>query len=120
MVADDPVTYLGAPRPLFLLMGWVLAASIAFGVGGVFMQSADGFSRPVPSGLVALAFLTGAVLLTLAVRAEGLTTAYTIGLGIEAVISVVLGRWVFGEHLTGSQLLGVVLILGGVASVRLG
>lgn len=84
------------------------------------MKSADGFSRLWPSLAVAVAFIVGAVLLTVAVRAEGLTTAYTVGLGLEALISVALGRWVFGEHMTMLQAVGVVLIIGGVASVRIG
>ena len=42
------------------------------------------------------------------------------GLGLEAVVSIGLGRWLFGERLTWAQAIGVVLIVAGVTSVRLG
>jgi multidrug transporter EmrE-like cation transporter len=98
----------------------VILASLAFAIGGAFMKASDGFSRPWPSAGVAVLFLAGAVLLGFAVGAEGLSTAYTIGLGIEAVVSIGLGHWMFGERLTAPQVLGVVLILAGVVSVRIG
>ena len=84
------------------------------------MKLSDGFTRPWPSAAVAVLFLAGAVLLGFAIGSEGLSTAYTIGLGIEAAVSIALGRWMFGEQLTGPQLVGVLLILAGVVSVRIG
>lgn len=84
------------------------------------MKLSDGFTRPWPSAAVAVLFLAGAVLLGFAIGSEGLSTAYTIGLGIEAVVSIALGRWLFGERLTGPQIAGVILILVGVVSVRAG
>ncbi|MBA3289810.1 MAG: QacE family quaternary ammonium compound efflux SMR transporter [Acidimicrobiia bacterium] len=98
----------------------VLGASIAFAVGGAFMKSADGFTRLWPSVAVVVLFIVGAVLLAQAVRVQGLSTAYAVGLGLEAVVSVALGRWLFGEQLSVSQLAGVGLILAGVAGVRFG
>ena len=97
----------------------MILASLAFALGGACMKLSDGFSRPWPSAAVAVLFLA-AVLLGFAIGSEGLSTAYTIGLGIEAVASIALGRWMFGEHLTGTQLVGLVLILAGVVSVRFG
>jgi multidrug transporter EmrE-like cation transporter len=98
----------------------VILASLAFAIGGAFMKLSDGFARPWPSAAVAVFFLAGAVLLGFAIGSEGLSTAYTIGLGIEAVVSIGLGCWIFGERLTLPQVLGVLLILAGVVSVRLG
>ena len=98
----------------------VIAASVAFGVGGAFMKASDGFTRPWPSSAITILFLLGAVLLSHAVRTEGLSMAYTAGLGIEALVSVGLGRYVLGERLSIAQLAGIGLILAGVASVRAG
>jgi multidrug transporter EmrE-like cation transporter len=98
----------------------VILASLAFAIGGAFMKVSDGFTRPWPSAAVAVLFLAGAILLGFAIGSEGLSTAYTIGLGIEAVVSIGLGCWIFGERLTTSQLFGVLLILAGVVSVRVG
>jgi multidrug transporter EmrE-like cation transporter len=101
-------------------VGFVLAASTAFAVGGAFMKAAGGFTRPWPTVAVVALFVLGAFLLSCAVQTSGLTTAYTIGLGIEAILAIVLGVHLFGEHLSPAKLIGVALILVGVAGLRLG
>ena len=101
-------------------MGYVFAASISFGVGGAFMKVSDGLHRLWPTLAVGLLFLVGTAMLGRAVQREGLTVASVAGLGIEAALAVLLGRYLFGEQLTVVQAAGVVLILGGVLSLRLG
>ncbi|MET0327078.1 MAG: SMR family transporter [Ilumatobacteraceae bacterium] len=98
----------------------VIAASMAFGVGGAFMKASDGFSRMFPSICLLVLFVIGAVFLTLAVRSLGLSAAYVLGLGIEVLVSVGLGRYLYDEQLTPSQVVGAVLIVAGVATVRYG
>jgi multidrug transporter EmrE-like cation transporter len=99
---------------------WVVAASVVFGLGGAFMKASDGFARAWPGVIAILCFVVGAALLTMAVRADGLSVAYTVGLGLEAIVSVALGRYLYGEHLAAAQGVGVGLILLGVLAVRLG
>ena len=84
------------------------------------MKSSDGFSRLAPSICVIVLFVVGAVLLTRAVQAQGLSAAYVLGLGIEVLVSIGLGRYLYDEHLTPSQIVGAMLILAGVATVRFG
>jgi len=98
----------------------VIAASLAFGVGGAFMKASDGFSRWLPSIGLLVMFVIGAVFLTLAVRSMGLSAAYVVGLGIEVLVSVGLGRYCYGEQLTAAQVAGALLIVAGVAAVRFG
>lgn len=95
-------------------------SSVTFGFGGAFMKASDGFARAWPSIAAMACFLVGAVLLTMAIQSDGLSTAYCLGLGVEAIVSIALGRYVFGEHLAGMQCVGVVLILAGVLAVRVG
>lgn len=101
-------------------MGWVLGASFGFAVGGALMKASEGFQRVWPSVAALACFLVGAVLLTMAVRVNGLTAAYTIGLGLEAVLAVGLGRFLYDEPLGVLRLAGVAMILAGIASVRFG
>jgi multidrug transporter EmrE-like cation transporter len=101
-------------------MGFIVAASVAFGLGGAVMKWTDGVHRPWPLVGLGVLFLTGAYLLSLAVRAEGLSVAYLVGLGVEAAIAAGLGCLVFDERLTPRQAVGLVLIAAGVASVRFG
>jgi multidrug transporter EmrE-like cation transporter len=101
-------------------VGFVIAASLAFATGGAFMKAAAGFTRPWPSAAVVALFVVGAFLLARAVVADGLSTAYTYGLGVEAILSIVVGMCWFGERLSPVQLIGISLIIVGVAGVRLG
>jgi multidrug transporter EmrE-like cation transporter len=101
-------------------VGFVIAASVAFGVGGALMKWSEGLHHVWPVLGIGLLFVLGGLLLALAVRDEGLSVAYVVGLGCEAAIAVGLGRWLFDERLTGWQAVGLLLIAAGVASVRFG
>ena len=98
----------------------MIAASTAFALGGAFMKVSDGFVRVWPSLAVVGLFVLGSFLLTRAVHAGGLATSYTFGLGVEAILSIILGMYVFGERLSPAQLIGIALIVVGIAGVRLG
>jgi len=98
----------------------VLAASVVFAVGGLFMTMAAGFTRVWPSVAVVVLFGIGSYLLARAVQTGGLSAAYTVGLGIEALLSMGLGIYIFGERPSLAKTLGMGLILVGVAGVRLG
>jgi|HigsolmetaAR201D_1030396.scaffolds.fasta_scaffold31401_2 multidrug transporter EmrE-like cation transporter len=100
-------------------MGLILAASIAFGVGGAVMKWTDGAHRVWALVVLGLLFLAGAYLLAAAVRTEGLSAAYLIGLGFEAAVAAGLGWWWFDERFGAPQVIGLVLIAAGVASMRL-
>ncbi len=64
--------------------------------------------------------VVGAFFLTRAVERSGLATAYTVGLGIEAILVVTVAVGLLGERPSLTRLIGVVLIIVGVAGVRLG
>jgi multidrug transporter EmrE-like cation transporter len=114
------LAYLDDRRRLHDTVGFVVAASIAFGLGGVLMKLAAGLHSLWPTIGVAVLFVVGGLLLGHAVRSEGLSVAYIAGLGIEAIVSVGLGRYLFDERLTTPQAIGLVLIAAGVVSVRFG
>jgi multidrug transporter EmrE-like cation transporter len=100
-------------------VGFVVVASIAFGIGGGLMKlSVTSGAWPIV-GAAGL-FVVGALLLTRAVRTEGLSVAYIAGLGIEGLVSVVIGRYLFAERVTPPQAIGLALIVAGIASIRLG
>lgn len=96
----------------------VAVASIAFATGGVVMKWSDGFSRVGPSVLVGVLFLLGAAAMARAVTSDGLSTAFVMGLGIEAVASVLLGVTVLGERLGPVEWGGIGLIVAGVGLLR--
>ena len=85
------------------------------------MKLAAGATTVLLTVGVAVLFVAGGLLLGEAVRVQGLSVAYIAGLGIEAVMSVGIGRYVFNERLSTPQAVGLLLIAAGIASpLRLG
>lgn len=116
----------GGMRMLYFAM--VVAAALAFTIGGVFMKLSHGFSQPLPSFAMLALFVIGAILLSLSIEARGeLGPAYLVVLGLEAIMAFAFGAMLFGEHpdvgrLVGLALLiiGMILIEGGTAGARAG
>jgi quaternary ammonium compound-resistance protein SugE len=101
-------------------------AWIALFVAGLFeivwataMKLSDGFSRPVPVAITILAMIASFALLSLAMRALPLGTAYMIWTGIGAVGAFVVGVVALGEALTPMQVCAAVLIVAGLALMKL-
>ena len=100
-------------------MATVIVASCLFASGGALMKVSDGFTHLWPSAGVIVMFSVGAFLLARALRTEGLSTVWIVGLGIEALVSVGLGMLLFSEQVSSFQIAGVVLILGGTVLTEL-
>ena len=66
-------------------MGFVIAASVAFALGGALMKWSEGLHHLWPVLGMGLLFVLGGLLLALAVRDEGLSVAYVVGLVLIAV-----------------------------------
>jgi small multidrug resistance pump len=100
-------------------MLFVIAGSTLFCIGGAFMKASHGFTHLGPSLVVAIAFLLGSVFLSRAVTGQMLSTTLILGLGLEALGAVAIGVLVLGERLNPSQTGGIVLVITGVALLRL-
>lgn len=98
---------------------FIAGGSVSFSIGAAFMKASHGFSRPVPSAVVAGFFLAGAILLSRAVMTDSMASAVVIGLGIEAVVTVLIGAFVLGDSVRATHLLGMALIVAGVGVLRL-
>ena len=101
---------------MYLLM--VLAAAVSFTVGGIYMKLSQGLSHLTPSLLVYVFFCTGASLQTLAMRKSELGVTYIFVLGLEAVLALLFGVFLFKESYSLLKLLGVGLIVTGIIFLR--
>lgn len=88
-------------------------------VWAVAMKASDGFSKPLWSGVTAVAAFLSFWLLAMAMKHLPLGTAYTAWVGIGAVGAAVLGILVFGDSLTPLRIAGIVLIMLGVVALKL-
>lgn len=110
---------LGPNAPFARFAGLVLGAALLFTVGGIFMKLSDGATRPVPSLIMAGCFVAGAVLQALAMRGGELGIVYVIVLGVEAVLAMAFGWVFFAETMSLWKIAGAMLIVLGIATLRL-
>ena len=101
-------------------MGLIIGGSLAFSIGGAFMPASKGFTKVVPSFVVAMAFVIGAIFLTRAVMRSSVSTTMLVGIGFEALATVIIGRMFLDERVSATQALGVLLVVAGVALLQFG
>ena len=83
------------------------------------MKAADGFSRPVPSAVVVLAYCTSSYLLSLTVRAMPVGIVYAVWSGVGIVVVSAIGWLWYGQELDLAALAGLSLIIAGVLVINL-
>jgi quaternary ammonium compound-resistance protein SugE len=102
-------------------MPWVylLAAGLLEVVWAFTMKLSDGFSRPWPSVVTLLAMFASFGLLSLAMRALPLGTAYGVWTGIGAVGAFLAGVLLLGEQATPMRIAAATMIVGGLVLMKL-
>ncbi|MGN6358409.1 MAG: DMT family transporter [Novosphingobium sp.] len=102
-------------------MAWIALtiAGILEVVWAYAMKLSQGFTRPIPSLVTGVAMIASFGLLAWAMRSLPLGTAYTIWTGIGALGAFVVGVAVLGEPANALRLLAAVLILTGLALMKL-
>jgi multidrug transporter EmrE-like cation transporter len=101
-----------------MFAGTVILAALFFTVGGVFMKLSDGLTKFWPTLFVFALFLIGAALQTLAMKREDLAVTYLLVVGLESILAFLFGVLVFSESCTPVRIAGVLLITGGIVSLR--
>lgn len=87
----------------------------------VALRMAEGFTRPVPSVVVGVGYVVSFVALSYALKwGLPLGLAYGIWSAVGTAAVAGLGVALFGEHLTGVQIGGIALVVGGVLALELG
>lgn len=98
----------------------LLAASIAAEVvETIALRHADGFTRALPSAVVAAAYALAIWLMALAVRQLEVGLAYAVWAGAGTALIAVCGVFLFGETVTLARCLGVAMIVLGVVVLHL-
>lgn len=102
-------------------MAWpILIAAGLFEVAwAVGLKYSEGFSKPLPSVLTAIAMAFSLWLLAIAMKELPLGTAYSVWVGIGAIGTVTLGIVLFDEPLNAMRVGSVVLIVAGIVGLRL-
>lgn len=101
---------------------WVLLAIAGLFeiVWAVALRMSDGFSRPIPSVIVAVGAFASFWFLAQAMSALPVGTAYAVWVGIGAAGVAIFGMVWLGEPATLTRLAGLGLVLGGIALLKIG
>ncbi len=101
-------------------MAWAyLAVAGLFEIGwAIGLKYSDGFSKPLPSLLTALAMGLSIWLLALAMKTIPVGTAYVVWTGIGAVGVAILGMVLFGESREVLRIICLFLIIAGIIGLK--
>ena len=95
-----------------------LAAAL-YVLGGVFMKYSAGLTRSLPALALVVVFSAGALVQAWAMKHEALGSSYGVVLGLEALLAVIAGYFLFAEQMTARMISGVVFIVLGIILLRI-
>jgi len=96
----------------------LIAASIAYAVGGLFMKQSDGVTRLMPTVGFLVLFACGAAMQAVGMKQADMGISYVFVLGVEAIAAVLLSSVFLGETYSASRLGAIALVLLGIAWLR--
>ncbi len=103
------------PTPSIVLAAAIVSEVIATSA----LKASAGFTRPWPSVLTVVGYAISFYLLSQALKSIPVGVAYAIWSGVGIVLIAAIGWLVFGQRLDGPALLGMALIIAGVAVMNL-
>jgi quaternary ammonium compound-resistance protein SugE len=82
------------------------------------LKYSEGFSRMLPSVITVVLALGSFYLLSVAMKTLPVGTAYAVWVGIGAVGTATAAVFLFQEPVSAMRVLGVLLILAGIAALK--
>lgn len=104
------------PPPAYALLGAAILAEV---IGTSALKASEGFTRPLPSALTAVAYVAAFYALSLTLKTVPLGVAYGVWSGVGIVLVSTVGWVVYDQRLDAAALLGIGLILTGVLVIHL-
>ncbi|RFF27454.1 MULTISPECIES: multidrug efflux SMR transporter [unclassified Wenzhouxiangella] len=102
--------------PHWLYLSIAIVAEV---IGTSFLKSAEGFTRLVPSVVVIVAYVVAFFFLGLALKTLPVGIAYAIWAGAGVALIALVGYAAFDQPLDTPAIVGIVLIVIGVAVINL-
>lgn len=102
------------------MLSWIyLAGAITFEIIATSaLKAAEGFTKPLPTAIVVVGYVTAFYCLSVALRTIPMGIAYAIWSGIGIVVISVIGYVVYRQRLDLPALLGIVLIIAGIIVIN--
>ena len=100
---------------------FLFGAIIAEIIGALATRQSNGFTKLLPSSIAVLGVVGAYYLLSLSLKSGmSIGVAYGIWAAVGISTLAILGVFLFKETLTWVQLIGIILIIGGVLALELG
>jgi quaternary ammonium compound-resistance protein SugE len=102
-------------------MAWfsLVTAGLLEVVWAIALKRSDGFSRPLETGVFAVALVASMLLLARALRDLPVGTGYAVWTGIGAIGAAIVGVVWLQESASPARLLSVALVAAGVVGLAL-
>ena len=102
-------------------MVWVLltAAIAAEVIATSFLKLSDGFTKLVPTVIVAVSYIASFLLLVQTLKQLQVSVVYAIWSGVGTAAVALVGMLFMNEPATAAKMLGILLIVGGVVTLNL-
>jgi spermidine export protein MdtI len=98
---------------------WLLVAVSLEIAGTYLLKLSDGMSRRLPGAGGILLVMGAFAALAQAIKGMDLSVAYAVWGGAGLVITAIVGSLVFGQRIRPAGWLGIVLVVAGVATLKL-
>ncbi|KZX95674.1 MULTISPECIES: DMT family transporter [unclassified Sulfitobacter] len=102
--------------PVYLIL---VLAVLAETIGTTALQASQQFSRLVPSLIVVLAYALSFYLLSMTLKVMPVGVVYALWSGLGIVLIAAIGFAVFGQRLDAAAIIGLTMIIGGIAIIHL-
>ncbi len=102
----------------YLLLACAIIAEV---IGTLALKVSDGFTRPLPSIIVVFGYGIAFVLMAQILKfGMPIGMVYAVWASVGIALVAVAGHYLFGDELSGRGLIGIGLIIAGVALVESG
>jgi small multidrug resistance pump len=97
---------------------YLAVAIVAEVIATSFLKSTEGFTRLLPSVVVVLGYVAAFYFLSLTLRTMSVGIVYAIWCGVGIILVALIAWLIFGQKLDLPAVLGMALIIAGVAVIN--
>ncbi len=101
-------------------MAELLLAIASEQAGTSALKASEGFTQAQPSAIAVIGYILSFYFFGRSMRALPMGLAYALWSGLGMLIATALGLFVFGESITATSALGVLMVIAGVGVLNLG
>ena len=102
--------------PAYLILALAVLAET---IGTTALQASQQFTRLWPSVLVVLAYAMSFYLLSMTLKVMPVGVVYALWSGLGIILIAIIGFAVFGQRLDLPAVIGLLMIIGGIAVIHL-